>query len=139
MHEQVKLLKSAEVREELKLSPMKTCVELSLLQFNEVESQKDEIAEGKQSSLRGGMPTVRVSSAKECTEMLTLFRNVVARQLLREPMGYGSKKKAGNYMDGTIMSTAMLDAWVAAEVNCSLGRESLKDVNKTSMVTSRRE
>lgn len=69
------------------------------------------------------MPAVQISSAEESDETLTIFRNDVARQVLRQFMGYQRKNQGRSYVNGRIMSIASLAAWVETVERCLVERK----------------
>lgn len=47
----------------------------------------------------------------------------VAKQMLRDFTGYKQWITDGNYVDGIVMSTVILDAWVATVMRCLVEKE----------------
>lgn len=72
---QEKLLKRPKSRKELELFCSRTCADLSLLQLNKCERNKDEIVAEELFSLPSERPAVQYYSARERAETLRLSRN----------------------------------------------------------------
>lgn len=61
--------------------------------------------------------------AREDVELLTLFRNIGARRVLREGLGYDLRRRDGSFMDRSIMRTLRLESWMVAVVSCLVEEE----------------
>lgn len=57
-----------------------------------------------------GETAVQSWSAGESAESLTLFRNEVGKQVVRDFSGYDPKEQGVSYVEGNIVSNARLDA-----------------------------
>lgn len=84
------------------------------------------------------MPAVHTSSTEDSVKTLTLFLNDVVEQMLQDFQGHDLKTKDESYVEGPVMSIAMVDAWVTKVVQCSVEKkkpeshiqENNKDSNK---------
>lgn len=72
---------------------------------------------GRRFTSQIGNCTVRKSSGGDSDEMLTLIGNYVAVEVVREFLGYNSKREDISYMEVTITSVARPHAWVATVVS----------------------
>lgn len=81
------------------------------------------------------MPSAQFSSPGESAEMLTLFHSDISTLLLREFPGYDPKRKHGNYMVGTFMLNARLDAWVVTVLRGLVESENRENIERESTAT----
>lgn len=66
---------------------------------------------------------VRNSSEVDSDEMLAVLRSDISVEVFREISGSNPKREDRSYVERTIVSSARLDAGVAAVVNCLVESE----------------
>lgn len=78
--------------------------------MNEGEREEDEIVVESCSLLQSKFLAVHSCSTGESVKTLTVFRNEVQEQLFPDFLVQNPRQKVGNYVEGSVMSIAMLDA-----------------------------
>lgn len=103
-----RLMKEMQGSEQLEMSNLRRCVEVFFVQFKKGICEENGTVLEERSLLQSLVAVVQGYYARESAEIITLFRQEVEKQEMRDSLGYDLKWKDKSYVEGTVTSTTYL-------------------------------